>query len=444
MKVSWTRYLPSAIRDNLEGRPALQKAVGNTGWLFADNVLRLGAGLLVSVWLTRYLGPERFGLLSYANALVLLFSSVAMLGLDAIVVRNLVRAPSRRDETLGTAFALRFGGGVLAALLALLAIALLRPSDHLAQLLVGISTIGLLFQSFGAFDFWFQSQLQSRYAVYARSGAYLVSCVLKGVLIWFQAPLAAFAAAGVVDIMLGSLGLLLAYRNSGERFRDWRATRAMAAELLRDSWPLIFADIVVLAYMRIDKILLGNLAGNAELGVYCVAALCAEALYFIPVAVGSSLYPGLVQARESGEQLYLERLQHSYNLMAFLGYAVALPVTLTAWWLIPLFFGSDFSRAGTMLVGLVWAGVFVNLSIVRNYFLTANNWTRLHFITDLLACLLNITLNCLLIPRYGGTGAVIASLVTYWFAVQGVCIFFKPLHGTGRMLTRALVYPRIW
>jgi len=146
MSNAWTRYLPALIRDKVEGRPHLQQAISNTGWLFADNILRMGVGLLVTIWVTRYLGPEQFGALSYATAFVLIFSSIAQLGLDGIVVRNIVRTPTSRDEVLGSAFVLKLAGGSASLILTLTAIAVLRPADHLTRLLVTIISIGLVFQ----------------------------------------------------------------------------------------------------------------------------------------------------------------------------------------------------------------------------------------------------------------------------------------------------------
>ena len=444
MSNAWTRYLPAFFRNKVEGRPALQQAITNTGWLFADNILRMGVGLLVTIWVTRYLGPEQFGLLSYATAFVMLFSSIALLGLDFIVVRNIVRDPSCRDEILGTAFVLKLAGGILASGLTMAAIVLLRPMDHQTRLLVGIITIGTVFQAFGTIDFWFQSQVQSKYSAYARSSAYLVICTVKVVLILLHAPLVAFAWTGLADIILGSLGLVVAYLVNGLQIKEWRVTRTMAMALLRDSWPLMFTDIVILIYMRVDKIMIGEISGNAELGIYAVAALLAEALYFIPTAVTSSVFPSIVEAKGISEELFYERLQQFYNLMALLGYGVALPVTFLAGWGVPLLFGVSYGKAATMLVGLVWAGIFINLTMARNYYLTAMNWTRLHFITDFMGCVLNVSLNLFLIPRYGGMGAVIASCISYWFAVHGTCFIFKPLHRTGLMLTKALVFPKAW
>ena len=97
-----------------------------------------------------------------------------------------------------------------------------------------------------------------------------------------------------------------------------------------------------------------------------------------------------------------------------------------------------------MLALLIWANVFASLEIARNAFLASMNWTRLLFIAVLLGGVINIILNYLLIPDLGGYGAVIATLVAYWFAAHGSCFLFKPLVPTGSMLTKAMFYPKIW
>ena len=71
MNQRWIRYLPTFIRDRLEGRAYLQNVVTNTGWQFADNILRMGVGLAVGIWVARYLGPAQLGLFSYAVAIVI-------------------------------------------------------------------------------------------------------------------------------------------------------------------------------------------------------------------------------------------------------------------------------------------------------------------------------------------------------------------------------------
>jgi len=88
--------------------------------------------------------------------------------------------------------------------------------------------------------------------------------------------------------------------------------------------------------------------------------------------------------------------------------------------------------------------LFTYLEIARSSFFTAMNWNKIYFVTLLLGALLNIALNLVLIPGYGGLGAVIASCISYWFAAHGACFLFKPLRKTGYMLTKAIIYPKVW
>ena len=193
MNQSWTKYLPGFIQDQLKGRHALQKVIGNAGWQFADNIMRMVVGLVVGISIARYLGPEKFGLFSYALAFVALFSPIASLGLDDIVVRNLVRDPAFREETLGTAFVLKLIGGALSFVAVTGSIYVLRPADGLSHWLVGIIALGAIFQAFYAIEFWFNSQVQAKYAVFARNTAFMICSAIKIGLILAKAPLLAFA-----------------------------------------------------------------------------------------------------------------------------------------------------------------------------------------------------------------------------------------------------------
>ncbi|PKN12855.1 MAG: flippase [Deltaproteobacteria bacterium HGW-Deltaproteobacteria-4] len=444
MKQFWIRYLPAALRKKIDGRAYLQNVVSNTGWQFADNLLRMGVGLIVGIWLARYLGPDQFGLLSYALAFVALFSAFGSLGLDDIIVRDIVRDPACKNEILGSAFLLRVLGGAVTFLSATGSIFILRPADGLSFWLVAIIAAGAIFQAFNVIEFWFHSQVQARYVVFARNGAFLFCSLVKIVLILAAAPLLTFAWVALLEVVVGAAGLIVAYNSGTSPLRDWHGNLKKAGELLKDSWPLMLSGMVVMVYLRIDQVMLGEMTGNKEVGIYSVAVRLAEVWYFIPSAIYWSVFPSIVEAKAVSDELFYARLQKLYNLMALSSYAIAVPVTLLAQWLVPTLFGEAYGRGGLMLAVLVWSNIFTSLEMARSSFLTAMNWTRLYLLTVVLGCLLNILLNWYLIPRYGGMGAVIASVIAYWFAAHGSCFLFKPLRKTGGMLTRALLYPKIW
>ena len=444
MNQGWVSYLPSFLKRRVEGRQELQKVLGNTGWLFADRLLRMGVGLVVGVWIARYLGPSQYGVLSYAASLVAVYSAIAILGLEGIVIREVVRSPDREPEILGTVFALRLLAGTVAYLLTVATVFLLRPDDPVAHLLVGVMAWVLIFGAFDTIDLWFQSKVLSKYVVYAKNAAFILASALRIALILAEAPLWAFAAANAIEIGLGAAGLIYVYRANNQHMARWRPTWDRARNLMAASWPLVLSGIVFMVYLRIDQVMLGQMTDSHELGIYASAVKIAEIWFFIPTAIVSSVFPNIVKARENDEEEFYGRLQKLYNLLAFLGYAIAIPTTFLAGIVVFLFYGEAYQAAAPMLVLLIWSDVFANLAVARNAYLMAMNWTRVLLMMVLAGSLVNIALNFILIPRYGGVGAAAASLVSYWVAAHGSCYAYRPLRKTANMLTRALMCPRFW
>jgi O-antigen/teichoic acid export membrane protein len=444
MNPAWTRFLPGIIRRKIEGSQALQKVLGNTGWMMGDQVLRKGVSLLVGVLMARYLGPRVYGEFSYAIAMVVIVSPIAILSLDATAIRRLVRSPADKDEILGTSLILMLAGGFLAFGLAMAAVFLARPEDRLMHWLIGILAAGNITRALIAIEFWFESQMEWQFSVYAKTSVFLLLALVKIGLILVQAPLIAFAWAALAETTLSSVGLLLVYWRRGYVIRAWRFTRTMASSLLKDSWPLVFSALLTMVYLRIDQIMLGNMVGNEELGNYSVAVQLSEVWYFLPMVISSSIFPAIIEAEVVSEELFLAHMQRLYRLMVFIAYAIALPVAYFAPQIVKLLFSSAFAAAGPLAALLVWAGVFTGLGAARNVLIIAKNWTRVNLVTIFLGGALNILLNFWLIPKYGAMGAVVATIISYWFAIHGTCFMFKQLRQAGWMMTRAMLYPKFW
>jgi len=436
---SFWNMLPPFIAS-IKERPLLQRIIKNVGWLLIEKILRIGVSVAVLSYLARYLGPEQFGLLNYAIAFVALFSALASLGLDTIVVRELSRRPEARDLLLGTTFVLKILGALIAGLSCLIVLTFIHPEQEVMYWLVSVTALGFIFQVFDVIDLWFQSQVKSSYSAVARSSAFFLIVFVKIALIYLGASLITFAWAMSLELLLASVGLIVAYHVTGKRLTDWTVSIEQAIELLRGSWPLILSGLFIMIYMRIDQVMLAELFGEEEVGVYSVAVRLLEVWHFIPMTVASSTYPSIVSAvNEAG--VFYQRLQRLYNVMTLLGYAAIITMTLMGSWFIALLFGQEYQAAAPMLNILIWSSLFTNLGVARSSFLMAKNWTRLHTLSVFAGCIINIVLNYILIPSYGGIGAAIATCVSYWFAAHGFCYVYSPLFKTGNMLTRALILP---
>ena len=339
------KFLPPFVRGRLEGRASLQNILANTGWLFADRILRMVVGLFVGVWIARYMGPEQFGVYNYALVFVGMFSALSNLGLDGIVVRNVVRDPARMDTILGTAFFLKFAGGIITVIVSVGAIMVLRPGDSVAGWLVGITAVGAIFQAFDTIDFWFQSQVKSKYTVYVRNGAFLIITLVKIILILTRSPLIAFACAGLAEIVAGAVGLVFTYRLHGYSLNKWRMSLPYAKELLADSWPLICSCLAVGFFMKIDQVMLREMIGSESAGIYAAATRISEIWYFVPIIIVSSVSPAIVDAKKIGEDIYYRRLRKLFQFTAGLAFAIAIPTTVFFKFFVLLLFGKSYEAA---------------------------------------------------------------------------------------------------
>lgn len=383
--------------------------------MFGEQVLRILAGLFVGIYVARYLGPEQFGVYSYAAAFVALFGAIAKLGLDGIVVRDLVNHPDKRDIYLGTAFWLKLIGALLT--LATLAIVVqFTSNDATTNLYIFIIASGLFFQSFEVVDSYFQFKVLSKYVSIAKLIQLALSSVLKLYFIFIQADLFWFVLVSLIDQISLAFSLAFAYwrQKIGSFFGRFSVGTAKA--MLRNSWPLILSGIAVMLYMRIDQIMIKEMLGEREVGLYSAAVRLSEAWYFVPVIITTSLFPAIVNARKTDQELYNKRLQRLYSVMVWMAITIALPMTFLSNWVVELLYGVAYREAGPVLMIHIWAGVFVALGATSSSWLINENLQQIALYRTLSGAITNVVLNLILIPNYGMVGAAIATVISYMIA----------------------------
>ena len=438
------KWLPAHLRNRIEGRHVLQKIIANTGWMFFDRLIRMAAGLLVGVAVARYLGPDGYGLLSFAGSYVMVFSALALFGLESLVVRELVTSPENRHTILGTAFIVRLCAGALAVPLSIGALFLIRPGDQLALIMVVLLSSSLVFQAVDVIDLWFQSRVATRNVVLVRISAFCISSAAKLTCVLSGASITAIIVATAIEALLACCGLLFIYRIAEERITAWRFCKKQFQRLISTAFPMMLSGIVLMVYLRIDQVMLGAMVPEHEVGLYAAAVRISEIWYFVPAAIVSSVFPGIVSLKNSDPAAFTSKMQQLYKLMAFLGYSIAIIVTLLSPWLIQLLFGASYKPAAPLLAILIWAGLFANLTIARNAHFIALDHGKVLLWCTTSGAVSNIILNLLLIPRYGAMGAAISTCVSYWMAAHGCCLFSKSLRPVAWMITMALAYPRWW
>lgn len=423
---------------SLQNNQGFMKYFKNTSWLFGEKILRMIVGLFVGIWVARYLGPEQFGLFSYAQSFVALFSIIATLGLNSIVVRELVKKDYDKDILIGTSFIMMFIASLFVIVLLFVA-TFFSSNDTYTNILIFIIASATIFQSFNVIDFYFQSKVLSKYVVYSNIITLIISSIIKIILILNEAPLISFVWIVLFDSVILTLGFIYFYIKNNREFRNWKFDKKIALFLLRDSYPLIIAGVINSVYMKIDQVMIKEILDNTQVGYYSAAVKLSEVWFSIGVIICNSLFPAIVNAKKISEEFYYQRIYKLFLFLVIISYALSITVYFLSDYIILFLYGKEFIEASSILSIHIFSAIFVYLGVSSGRWLIIENKTLLNLYRNIFGMIVNVVLNIIFIPKYGIVGAAYASLIAYISAFYLIDIFQKETRNIFYLKSKSLL-----
>jgi len=412
----------------------------NTSWMMGEQLLRMIAGLLVGIWIVQYLGPEQFGIFSYAVAFTSIFVGVAKLGLDgSIIGRELINHPQQQDVYLGTAFWLK----IMGASIVLLLLAIMTPflyNDSTINLYIFIIATGFIFQSFEVIEFYFQSQVLSKIVSICKIIQIIISSVIKLYLILSESELIWFVLVTTFDVFSLAVTYIIAYKLKKNIAFYTHFDLTTAKQLLKNSWSLMLSAFLIAAYMRIDQILIKEILGEHDLGIYSSAIRLSEFFYVVPLIISTSLLPAVFNAKKNNEEIYRQRLQKIYNLMVWITVSTALLTSIFSEEIITILYSNEYKAASSVLTIHIWSNVFLSLGFVGSMWILAENLQIYTNYFIIIGIIINVSMNLLLIPYYGIVGSAMSVLISHAASSYLAPALFKKTRLRFNMSTKGLFF----
>jgi PST family polysaccharide transporter len=414
-----------------------QEASRNAIWLFFDKILRLGVGLIVGVLVARYLGPVLFGKWNYAIAFIGLVSALATLGLDQIVVKHLLDKDEEEHVLLGTSFYLRLIGSFVSTLFVIVYF-LFFKNDTLLLFVALLTVSNLWVQAFDVIDLKNQSLLQSRKTVIVKNSAFALMSGFRLLFVYLEYSLLSFAILALVECILGALGLVLYY--GIQNLRKWKFNNDYCTVLLKQAWPLILSGIIIMMYMRVDQIMIGEMIGDKGVGLYSVSTRFTELWYFIPSIFATSFFPKLVEKFNINKESYYNVCLKMLKLLFIISFSIAVFFTFFSNFIINFLYGNEYKMSVFALQISIWTGIFVFWGVAAGNMLVIENLNKHNLIKSVQGLVLNLGLNLVLIPRYGINGAAIATLISQFYASYLYYAFFKKTRHIFLLQTKSILF----
>lgn len=411
--------------------------VRNAGWLIAGRVARMAIDLLVGLVTARYLGPSNYGLLHYAAAYTAFFYSLCTLGIHGVLVRELVERPQQEGTVLGTALGLQAAASGLSALTIVSISFVADAGEPTTRLVVAAYALSAVIQAFETFQYWFQAKLQAQVTACATLVAYSLAALYKIVLLIRQEPVAYFALATSIEHLCLAALLYGCYRRRGGRKLTFSSQYGRA--LLKKSCHFILPGLMVAVYGQTDKLMLKHMAGSEELGYYSTAVSVCGAWCFVLGAIIQSMHPPIMEAFDRDRAEFERKNRRLYALVFYLSAAVSLGLTLLGSTAVKLLYGQAYLPAAKPLRILTWYTGFSYLGVAREAWVVCMERQKDLKYIYVLSALVNVAMNLLLIPRWGASGAALASLLAQMSTIIAP-FFMKGMGENARLMRDAILW----
>ena len=377
--------------------------------MLATRVSWILSAFTIGIYVTRKLGPVRFGILNYALALTGMFSIIATMSIDEIAIRQLVKKSINRDRVLGNFFMVRLFLFLIMALTLGITLPLMHISREVRYLciIVGAGYAGILVQGSGLY---FQAEVESKYTALPQLFSCLVNAIIRLSAAYFDWPLAAFALAESGNVFLYHVGCLGLYWNRIASPFRWNWDRGEVWTLFKTAIPLSICSVFSLVYARTDQLMIEHFLGPAAVGYYSLASRFIENWALAANLLCISFFPAIVTASQISSAAYHKQLHRLYFMVFWCMAAAAALTTLLSRSVILVLFGEAYLPTVPVLKVFSWTLLGTALLYVFSQW--AINEKRLQMIASgfITGAILNALLNPLLIHLFGITGAAWSSL----------------------------------
>jgi len=405
----------------------------NSSWLVFGKCFNMLISFLISIQVSKYLGPSDFGIMHYAISIALIFSIFSVLGLDNLLVRELAGNPKKHNKLLLNAYILRIMGSLIGIIILIIYLTQANVSEEVFILTL-ICSISFIFNSTDVLKSHFESKIEARKIVIAESTAILISAGLKIYFITIKYSVIAFVFCWLLEWFIISLILILTFfYRKNIHIKNFKPDPDIIINLFNKSYPLLISAITIVIYQNIDKIMIKNIMGdlgNAQIGYYSIASIFLAFVIIIPQMLGKSIIPNLIKEHDISNNSFSKKFQLFMDAMVWISIILSIILFSFSELFIKYLYDDSYLASIPLLKLISWKGIFIILASVSGYWIIIKNLQKLAVIRNIFGCFINILLNYLWIPKWGALGSAAATLISFSISSFFIHFFipsFKPI-----------------
>lgn len=412
------------------------KVAKNSMWIISCKMAQSILAVIINMLTARYLGPSNYGLINYAASVVAFVIPIMQLGLNAILVQEIVDNPDREGETLGTSLVMSQISAFACVIGVFLFSVVANAGETETIIVCCLYSLILIFHGLEMTQYWFQAKLLSKYVSLTMLASYVVVSVYKVYLLATAKSIYWFAISNAIDYAIIALVLLVIYKKLGNQKLSF--SFSTARRLFGKGKYYIVSSMMVTVFAQTARVMLKFMINNEAVGYYSVAVACAGMTSFVFSAILDSARPVIFESKKSSQQLFEKNMTRLYSVVIYFALAQSVLIAVFSEVIVKILYGSQYMDSAMALRIIVWYTTFSYLGAVRNIWILAEGKHKILWVLNLSGALLNVVLNFIFIPIWGINGAAITALLTQIFTNVILGFIIKPIRYNNKLMIKGL------
>ncbi len=397
--------------------------------------------LVVGLLTARYLGPSNYGTINYATAYTAFFMAFCTLGINSVLVKEFVDNPEDEGKIIGSSLMLRGISSFLSAITIICLVCIIDAGEKTTIIVTALCSIGLIFNIFETFNYWFQSKLKSKVTAIVTLVAYIVTAGYKSVLLALGKSVEWFAFSTALDYIVLGILLFICYKRYGGKKLSF--SKKVSGRILKKSVYFILPSLMVSIYGYADKLMLKHMLSETDVGYYATATAVCGMWSFVLSAIIDSLYPSIMETHKTDKTLFEKRNRQLYAVVFYVSVFVSTLFCILAPFIISVLYGEDYMPAASPLRVITWYTAFSYLGVARNAWIVCEDKGRYLKYIYVSSAAANVVLNFVFIPLWGVVGAAAASLITQVLTTLVLPFFIKDIRRNSVLMLQAISFKGI-
>jgi O-antigen/teichoic acid export membrane protein len=385
------------------------RVIKKTIYIFAGRASNALFLFLLTLVVSRQLGPDLFGVFSFLTTVVVSANGFSSLGLDIWMVREVTKTPSQGKLYLSNILGLKIGTSLITIVL----VFFVFQATGLPQVtlnLLWILSVSLLFNTVSQ-TLWHYGNCFKEFIYHSSlwASSNIIKSILGVGLVLFYHELEPLIWGIVVA---EAISLVLSFCVIRHRFGSFAPEFKFSVwkDFMVRSAPIAMGMIFSILYLRLDIVMLQLMTEEKVVGFYSAAYKLFEVAVILPHSCMLVLFPTFVEVYHSDRSQFKDRFKKALTVYSLIGGGIALVLWFFAHQIITLIYGEIFSPSVAILNIISWSIVLFFTNILLSNALITSGRELVNTWNLVVATVLNGILNLMWIPEYGAIGAAWATL----------------------------------